>query len=416
MELKNTYYNQNIILIVVSVVLGWLILSFLFSSQMNVWVILIIGLLYSWVCCLVWVHLIYAQLINYKKNIFEQFGKLTRENKSELKGYLENEKELITSFKQYVFPMYRISNTLAAYSKELNSVSQDSLLLPQKLTTLMGKVAENTTEQSQLINVISSNSGQISIAINDVIQFVQTASEMSKTILDMSIRMNEFVEKFVKMMDISQNRVEDLASGVRDFKKKTEQIKGIGKSIKRITNQTNVLALNAAIEASQAGEAGQGFSVVAEEVRKLAKNTSTFAQEISKLAVSNQIDTDKMISGIDAIVERIHLNFQKVSQMRSDIEKIFEANKNIFDLNQKAAETMNESSSNVEEINDIIKKTVLISNQQVKDVESTVDVSGKLEETVKASLNLGNIIQKVAGKMHDLNKRFKSSGGSKLPE
>ncbi len=408
MKLKNTYYNQNIILIIASVGLGWLILGFLFSLQMKVWGILIIGLLYSWICCLVWAHLIYARLINYKKNIVEQFEKLTRENKSELTGYLENEEELVTFFKQYVFPMYRISNTLTAYSKEMNSVSRDSLSIPQKLTALMGKVSENTAEQSQLVSVISSNSGQISLAINDVIQLVQAGSEMSQTILDMSTRMNDFVEKFVKMMDISQNRVEDLASGVRDFKKKTEQIKEIGKAIKRITNQTNVLALNAAIEASQAGEAGQGFSVVAEEVRKLAKNTSNFAQEISKLAVSNQIDTDKMISGIDAIVERIHLNFQKVNLMRSDIEKIFEANKKIFELNQRAAETMEDSSNNIDEIINVIKKTVLISNKQAKDVESTVEVSRKLEKSVKTGLNLGDLIQKMAGKIHNLNKSFKS--------
>lgn len=398
MEIKNTYYNQNVALIIISVGLSWLILGFLFSLQMNVWLILMIGLLYSGICCLVWVHLIYARLIDYKKNLIKQLEKLTTANKPDLTGYLENEEELVTFFKQYVSPMYGISNTLTAYSKELNSISQNSLQLPQKLTTLMEKVAGNTTEQSQLINVISSNSGEISIAINDVIQFIQAAAEMSKAILNMSTRMNEFVENFVKMMDISQTKVENLAIGVRDFKKKTEQIKEIGKSIKRITNQTNVLALNAAIEASQAGEAGQGFSVVAEEVRKLAKNSANFAQEISKLAVNNQTDTDKMISGIDIIVERIHLNFGKVNQMRNDMEKIFEANKNIFDLNQKIAKTMTKSSTNIDEIIDIIKKTVVISNQQVKDVENTVEVSGKLKETVKLGLNLGNIIEKIVEK------------------
>ncbi len=413
--MKNTYYRQNMILIIASVGLSWLIFGFLFSLQTDVWRISIIGLLYIGICCLVWDRLIYARLIDYKKTLVEQLGKLTTEDKLELTGYLGNEEELVTFFKQYISPMYGISNTLTTYSKELSNISQNSLQLPQKLTTLMEKVAENTTEQSQLVNIISSNSEQISIAINDVIQFVQAAAEMSKAILNMSTRMNEFVEKFVKMMDISQTKVEDLASGVRDFKKKTEEIKGIGKSIKRITNQTNVLALNAAIEASQAGEAGQGFSVVAEEVRKLAKNTSNFAQEISKLAVSNQTDTDKMISGIDAIVERIHLNFQKVSQMRNDIEKIFDVNKNIFDLNQKTAEAMTKSSSNIEEIIDIIKKTVVISNQQVKDVENTVEVSGKLKRTVKLGLNLGNIIEKIAEKTNALNKSFKSKE-SNLPE
>ena len=404
--MERKHYNQNIIFIIGSIGFSCMGIAFLFSRQMNGWLIIIIALLYIGACSLFWKNLIYGPLMDEKRKVMEQLGKITG-NKINVMGFLEKEEELVWFFKKYIFPMYRVANSLTAYSTELTKVSQNSSHLPEEVTSLVKKVAQSSAKQAQLIKSISSDSRQISTAIKEVIQSVQTAAEITTSTLDLVTRMNEFTDKFVKMMDINQTKVEDLANGVREFKKKTEQIKEIGKSIKRITNQTNVLALNAAIEASQAGEAGQGFSVVAEEVRKLAGNTANFAREISKLAVNTQTDTENMISGIDAIVERIHLNFQKVSQMKKDIERVFVGNKNIFDLNQKIAETMGKSSVSIEEIANVIQKTVLISNQQVKDVENTVEISGKVTETMEQGLALGDVIKQIADNIHNLNKSFK---------
>jgi methyl-accepting chemotaxis protein len=143
------------------------------------------------------------------------------------------------------------------------------------------QVAVAATQASQAVSHVSDGSNaqlgalrqssaaleQSAQAITHVAQSTQLASDGAKQTMALS-------EKGIKGM-------ERLVSVVATISENSAQVRRISDAISRIANQTNMLSLNAAIEAARAGEHGRGFSVVAEEVGKLAQNTRSLTEDIT---------------------------------------------------------------------------------------------------------------------------------------
>jgi methyl-accepting chemotaxis protein len=107
------------------------------------------------------------------------------------------------------------------------------------------------------------------------------------------------VDTIAAAMTTLRTSVQTGAKKVKSLGDRSMEITGIVGTINRIAEQTNMLALNAAIEAARAGENGRGFSVVAEEIRKLAERAALATQEIDKLVRTIQVETQETVSAIE---------------------------------------------------------------------------------------------------------------------
>lgn len=149
---------------------------------------------------------------------------------------------------------------------------------------------------------------------------------------------NDSINQINGLFDVSSNSLNKLVSGMTDLSQNmggmTENISGLSKmaddinsfvtTISSISDQTNLLALNAAIEAARAGDAGRGFSVVADEVRALANNTNSSANEVSEL-VKKIIDTTGLtVASVNHIQTTNDDLSSGVGNLKSDYDSIID--------------------------------------------------------------------------------------------
>jgi len=188
---------------------------------------------------------------------------------------------------------------------------------------------------------------------------------------------------------------QDIQAAIQKLNSGSQEISNIVELIGNIAGQTNLLALNAAIEADRAGEHGRGFSVVAEEVRKLAEESNQSSAKISALITNNlkdmeiavtvgQAESERVTSGINAI-RQADETFKQIADaivaLSQEIETISTA------INQMAGDSRHMVKSIVE-IDEISTKNAA-ETQSIS--AATEEQSASMEEIASASQSLANL-------------------------
>ena len=197
------------------------------------------------------------------------------------------------------------------------------------LSSAAAQVAESSNEQSDATASMAAAIEQMSVSIDHVAAEANQTKQVAEEAGELSQNSTKIVNLAMQEMQSIVDATARSTNVVNELGHESEKISSVVQVIKEIADQTNLLALNAAIEAARAGEHGRGFSIVADEVRRLAERTGESTQAISAMIEKILNETQNAIQSIDEGSNRANAGLTMNSQVSGSIEQMQSASQRV---------------------------------------------------------------------------------------
>ncbi len=340
---------------------------------------------------------VYSIVLKMKDQLKENFLSLqvrTEEASAQTKAALQAEERAKTALAEAEKAKKEgVLQTTSSLTNIVESIAHTNTVLAENIE----RIVQDAHEQSRRIDNSGSSMHEMRTTIQDIALSTSSASQVADTAKERALTGVNAVKDVAAQVKTALTQAENLKVDMADLSVQTEGISSVLSVINDIADQTNLLALNAAIEAARAGEAGRGFAVVADEVRKLAEKTVVATKEVSGVISNLRLGTQKNIESVESNVatisnvsEKSHISGQALDSIVQLVEKTAEQVSSIASAAEEQAATTELITSSFEEITSITNhslETMDIASQTMltmtKDIEEIRALIANMEKDVK---------------------------------
>ncbi len=181
----------------------------------------------------------------------------------------------------------------------INSATDQVTKATQDAQAISNRLYEASQRQNREIQQASASVLQMANSINEVSQSAVQSAKVAQQSLAAAEKGAQSVQNQISGMDEIRAQIQDTSKRIKRLGESSLEIGDIVELISDLTEQTNILALNAAIQAASAGEAGRGFTVVAEEVQRLAERSGEATKQIDAIVKTIQADTQDAVAAME---------------------------------------------------------------------------------------------------------------------
>ncbi|GEN34358.1 methyl-accepting chemotaxis protein [Aneurinibacillus danicus] len=286
---------------------------------------------------------------------------------------------------------------VAASSEQLTASAEESTQAASQISAAIQEVAFGSENQLQ-------GTEESAIAIEEVTQGLQKIAQSSQSVSETSAETaksaeqgNKAIQQTINQMNEIQNSVNHSVVKVKLLNERSMEIKKIIDVITDISSQTNLLALNAAIEAARAGEHGKGFAVVADEVRKLAEQSSASADQIIELIRDIESNLNETIGAMDLVNKNVEIGVDVAGESGKAFEKILRAIEEVASQIQEVSSISEQLSANSQQVNASVQSIATIAKQVTSNSQNVVaaseEQSASMEEVTASASSLANMAE-----------------------
>jgi twitching motility protein PilJ len=252
----------------------------------------------------------------------------------------------------------------------------------RETTTMLLKLSE---QQSSEIQVTGDRVLSMADNITEVSNRADSSSNVAQRALSASLTGQKAVQASLQGMNGIRDQIQDTAKRIKRLGESSQQISEIVDLIGDITEQTNVLALNAAIQAASAGEAGRGFTVVAEEVQRLAERSGEATKQIAALVRTIQTDTQDAVSAMERSTQGVVEGAKLADAAGVAITDISKVSQELAEIILDIARTTRGQADQAQIVATAIKEILSITERTTA---GTRETSQSTEELAKLALEL----------------------------
>ncbi len=262
----------------------------------------------------------------------------------------------------------------------------------EELAAQTAEAAKGSDLQLQLISQTATATEQMNASVLEVAKNASEAAQNAEQAQNRARKGSDIVAKTIAAIENVKAKAQDMKTSLAQLGKQAEGIGQIMNVITDIADQTNLLALNAAIEAARAGEAGRGFAVVADEVRKLAEKTMTATREVGAAIDAIQDGTRHNITAMNLADQAVGDSTSLAQNAGEALQEILVLVESSADQVRNIATASEEQSSSSEQIS---RSTEDINRLSSETAESMTQATHAVEDLASLSNALLNLIESI---------------------
>ncbi|MBA4533270.1 methyl-accepting chemotaxis protein [Brevibacillus halotolerans] len=293
------------------------------------------------------------------------------------------------------------ADQVAASAEELTANADQTSKATEQISTTIQLLAAGVEKQFHSVEETSETVQRMSLGVE---QMASHSEEVTAKAIEASVKATEgshSIQTAVEQMSSINHTVKKVASVIKGLGERSEEIGKIVDVIANIATQTNLLALNAAIEAARAGEHGRGFAVVANEVRLLAEQSTHSAEQVDKLIMSIQEETNQAVHSMDLATQEAEEGINLINTagdsfelIQVTVEQVTAQIQEVTAAIKQLSEGSKEMVSSMEMITEVAE-TAASSTQEVS--ASTEEQLATMEEITHAASSLADMAEELQG-------------------
>ena len=298
---------------------------------------------------------------------------------------LEGSSEISATFKNINLSLASIREILQSVTEATEDVASSN----NQLASTMEELSSTFSEQAHQVGDTAASLDSINSTVKATVDSLKSNQEIvDNTVISANDGRKQLTDLKMSMEKIHED-ADSLSDTITNLANSSSEIGNIVTVINDIADQTNLLALNAAIEAARAGEAGRGFAVVADEVRKLAERTQKATSEVTAIVSTLQNEALRASSAMGLEAEKVKEGVNNIERTEDVFNKIFTGIDGINGVMSSIREDMDNEYSTVQTVHETstsIATGIEESSNAVNEVTQTIEHLQERVETLKMML------------------------------
>lgn len=320
--------------------------------------------------------------------------------KGEFFDLAQNFNAALDNLESFLLEVYQSAEVIGEYTEEMKVSGEEMSVNTSEIASSISQISHGASLQVSKVDEVLSLVEQLQTGFGQVLTSVEKINQSSKNGTLNSAKGIEVID------DINAN-VEDIVHAsnetnhsMQELSSKADQISDVLDVINQVSSQTNLLALNAAIEAAQAGEAGRGFSVVAEEIRKLATDSQNSAKRIEGIVRDLQDHAETAAMMMSQMDKNLQYVGEKTSSTTTSFEAIHQSSTEIEKHVKEIVTAIKDQMHQVKHVSKNTENIVVVAEQSAAGSEQVATSASELASGTE------NYLQKVL-QFSEIAKRFK---------